>query len=113
VAIGEERRPTCHIDFPATLLELLGADPSLRSQWTLGGNMLAPEDERMRVVSGWDTLGVHVQDVILEVPMAGYGGTDIAVYDARWQPTMDDGAILEREGHALGTLAMECGHFMR
>lgn len=113
VTSGEESRPTCHIDFPATLLELLGADPALRSRWTLGGNMLAPADERVRVVSGWDSLGVHVHDVILEVPMAGYGGTDIAVYDAHWQLTLDDGTILAREGRALGTLAMECGRFMR
>lgn len=113
IAQGEEHRPTCHVDFPATLLELLGADPALRSQWTLGENMLAPAEERMRVVSGWDTLGVHVQEVILEVPMAGYGGTDIAVYDARWRRTFDDGAILEREGRSLVALAMECGHFLR
>lgn len=109
---GEETRPTSHIDMPATLLELLGADPAVRASWTLGGNLLAPEPS-VRIVSGWSTLGMHVGNEILEVPMAGYGGTGIAVYDVRWQPSFDDEAILEREGKALGALALDCRFFMR
>jgi membrane-anchored protein YejM (alkaline phosphatase superfamily) len=110
---GEELRPTCHVDLPTTLLEQLGADPAQRAQWTLGANLLDPPVTRARVISGWDTLGVHVRDAILEVPMAGYGGTGIAVYDERWRPVFDDDAILAREGRALGTLALECRRFLR
>jgi len=110
---GEERRPTCHIDLPATLLELLGVDPALRQEWSLGASLLDPPAQRARVVSGWDTLGLDVGDAILEIPMATYGGTDIAVRDASWQPIFDDRAILEREGRALGRLALECARFMR
>jgi len=113
IPAGEEQRPTSHIDLPATLVELLGVTPAVRSQWTLGENLLAPPAARARVVSGWDTLGVHTADVILEVPMAGYGGAGIAVYDQRWQPRFDDGEILEREGRILGTLALECRRFLK
>jgi len=110
---GEEQRPTSHIDVSVTLVELLGADPAARPQWSLGENLLAPPVARARVVSGWDTLGVHTADVILEVPMAGYGGTGIEVYDERWQRRFDDAEILAREGKVLGTLALECGRFLR
>ena len=110
---GEETRPTSHIDLPATLLELLGADPALRPQWTLGANLFDPPEGRARVVSGWDSLGVHVGDAILEVPMASYGGGGIAVYDQSWRRVFDDSAVLERQGRVLGTLALECRRFLR
>jgi membrane-anchored protein YejM (alkaline phosphatase superfamily) len=110
---GEERRATSHVDLPATILELLGADPGLRAHWSLGANLLDPPAERARVISGWDKLGVHVADAILEVPMASYGGAGIAVYDLGWQRRFDDSALLEREGKVLGTLALECRRFLR
>jgi len=110
---GEEQRPTSHIDLPATLLELLGADPARRADWTLGANLLDPPQQRTRVISGWDTLGMVVGDSILEVPMAGYGGTEIAVYDASWRRRMDDGPILARVGPQLAGLALECRRFLR
>jgi membrane-anchored protein YejM (alkaline phosphatase superfamily) len=109
---GVEERPTSHVDLSVTVVELLGADPAARHQWSLGENLLAPPPARARVVSGWDTLGVFTSDVILEVPMAGYGG-GIAVYDGRWQRRFDDEEILAREGKVLGTLALECRRFLR
>jgi membrane-anchored protein YejM (alkaline phosphatase superfamily) len=110
---GVEERPTSHVDLSVTVVELLGADPAARHQWSLGENLLAPPPARARVVSGWDTLGVFTSDVILEVPMAGYGGAEIAVYDGRWQRRFDDEEILAREGKVLGTLALECRRFLR
>jgi len=110
---GEETRPTCHIDLPGTLLELMGAEPALRDQWTLGANLLDPPSQRSRVVSGWDTLGLHVDGALFEVPMAGYGGAGIAVYDPTWKPVMDDEAVLAREGRQLAQLALDCRRFLR
>lgn len=110
---GVEERPTSHLDLPATLLELLGADPMLRKEWTLGVNLLAPPAQRARVISGWDSLGVHVGQAIFEVPMASYGGAGIAVYDQRWQRVLDDEAVLARDVRVLGTLALECRRFLR
>ena len=113
VSPGEETRPTCHIDVPATLLELMGAPPALRKEWTLGASLLDPPAGRARVVSGWDTLGVHVDGAILEVPMAAHGGATIAVYDESWQRIFDDEVVLEREGRWLGVLALDCRRFLR
>lgn len=113
VPAGVEERPTSHLDLPATLLELAGADPTQRELWTLGSSLLDPGPRRARVVSGWDSLGVHVEGAILEVPMASYGGAGIAVYDPGWQRLLDDEAVLARDGRVLGTLALECRRFLR
>jgi hypothetical protein len=113
IAPGVETRPTSHLDLPATLLELAGADPARRADWTLGANLLDPPAARARVVAGWDTLGLHTAGHILEVPMAGYEGMGIAVYDQQWKRVLDDEAILERSAQALIGLARECRAFLR
>lgn len=113
IAPGVETRATSHIDLPATLLELAGADPALRAQWTLGASLLDPPAARARVVAGWDTLGLHTAGHILEVPMAGYGGTGIAVYDQQWQRVLEDEAVLDQSGKAMLDLALECRAFLR
>ena len=109
---GDETRPTSHIDVPATLLELLGADPAQRADWTLGGNLLDPPAERWRVAAGWDTLGLIVPGAVLVVPMSAHGGA-VEVYDEHWRPIDDDAPILRREAPALGELARECRRFLR
>jgi membrane-anchored protein YejM (alkaline phosphatase superfamily) len=113
IAPGLETRPTSHLDLPATLLELAGADPTLRAQWTLGANLFDPPATRARVVAGWDTLGLHVDGFILEVPTAGYEGTGIAVYDEQWRRVLEDEEVLERSGKAMLDLALECRKFLR
>lgn len=110
---GEELEPTSHVDFPATVLELLGADPGVRAGWTLGLNLMHPSAERRRVVSGWDTLGLCGDGVVLLVPMALYGGSGIDVYDERWRLVEDAEALLRREGPALGNFALECRRFLK
>ena len=112
VPAGEETRPTSHLDVPATLLELCGADPALRTDWTLGANLLDPPSDRARVVAGWDTLGMHVPGAILEVPLSSHGGS-IAVYDEHWQRVFEEDETLHREGPRLATLAFECRRFLR
>jgi len=113
IAPGVETRPTSHLDLPATLLELAGADPTLRADWTLGASLFDPPAARARVVAGWDTLGLHVGEWILEVPMAGYEGMGIAVHDRNWHRVLDDEPALDASGRALGQLALECRRFLR
>jgi membrane-anchored protein YejM (alkaline phosphatase superfamily) len=109
---GVETLPTCHVDVPATLLELLGADPALTPQWCLGRSLLDPDPERRRVVSGWDDLGLMAPGGIVRVPFESYGGL-LEGYDYRWQPLPDDRALIRAEGPALVELALECRRFLR
>lgn len=113
VTPGVESRPTCHLDLPSTLLELAGADPAMRVEWTLGASMLDPPAQRVRVVAGWDTLGLHVDEWILEVPMAGHEGLGVVVFDRGWKHVLDDGPALARAGRALGQFAREARRFVR
>lgn len=113
---GVEARPTSHLDLPATLLEMAGADPAARAQWTLGGNLLAlppaGEVRDWRVASGWEELAICLPDAILKIPTRAVNG-DIDVYDAGWNLVQDDRALLRREGAVLGALALECRRFLR
>lgn len=109
---GQEGRPTSHIDLPATLLELLGADAADRGQWTLGGNLLTPEEERTRVVSGWDLLCLWNEQRAVVVPTATHRG-GLEVYDDDWTIPDDDASVLRTMGPALGQLALDCRRFVR
>jgi membrane-anchored protein YejM (alkaline phosphatase superfamily) len=108
---GIEERPTSHVDVPATLLELLGADPAARPGYTVGGNLLEPEPERRRVIGGWNELGLWVPDGIVRIPLAGYA-FDVEVYDLGWKLIPEDAEILKREEDALRQLAEECNRFL-
>jgi membrane-anchored protein YejM (alkaline phosphatase superfamily) len=109
---GVETRPTSHVDVPCTLLELLGADPALRGEWSLGRSLLDPDPERRRIVSGWDDAGLIAPGGIVRVPFQGYGGL-LEAYDARWKPLADEDALIDAEGPALLELALECRRFLR
>ncbi|MBM3976503.1 MAG: DUF3413 domain-containing protein [Planctomycetes bacterium] len=113
IAAGIDTRATSHLDVPATLLELLGADPARRADWTLGASLLDPPAERLRVISSWDILGMHTPDGILSVPMSGAKGAGITLYTQAWEVVYDDAAVLERYGPQLLGLALECRRFRR
>jgi uncharacterized protein len=109
---GVETRPTSHVDVPCTLLELLGADPALRSQWTLGRSLLDPDPGRRRIVGGWDDAGLIAPGGIVYVPLESYGGM-LQGYDAHWKPLADDLELIRAEGPALLELALDCKRFLR
>jgi membrane-anchored protein YejM (alkaline phosphatase superfamily) len=111
IAMGRETRPTAHLDFPATLLERLGADPAQRSRWTLGENLLAPPEQRARVFAGWNELGLWTSDAILRVPLSLLE-FDVEVYDYRWQPVTDSLPVLLREHDTLEVVGEECNRFL-
>ena len=108
-----EMLPTSHLDVVPTLLELLGADPSMRREWCLGANLLSPPGpERRRVSSTWDLLGLHTPDAVLVVPTNTYRGL-VEGWSLDWKPLMNDAPLISREGGPLGRLAIECGRFLR
>jgi hypothetical protein len=109
---GVESRPTSHVDFPATLLELLGASPERRGTWTVGENLLEPLEERRRTVAGWNELGLWTPDGILRIPL-GPGSFDLKLYDYDWKFVPRDWDVLERQQGPLERLSEECNRFLR
>jgi membrane-anchored protein YejM (alkaline phosphatase superfamily) len=112
VVRGVETRPTCHVDVPTTLLEILGADPATRGDWSQGESLLAPPDERDRVIAGWQEVAVWVDGGILHVPLEGHKGT-VTARDARWRPLADESAFITARGDAMADLARACRRFLR
>lgn len=112
IEAGIEDRPTSHTDFAPTVLELLGADPAQRGEWSLGENFLDPPASRRRVISGWNELGVWTDDHILRVPLSVFE-FDVEVYDYQWRMVTDDLPVLRAESETLERLGAECNRFLR
>jgi membrane-anchored protein YejM (alkaline phosphatase superfamily) len=112
IVARDEQRPTSHIDLAPTLLELLGVDPRLRDKYSLGSNLLAPAPARLRVIAGWQELGLWLDRGILYIPMEGHKGL-VEAYDYDWKPMADDAALLDDGKSALGRLSEECRRFLR
>jgi membrane-anchored protein YejM (alkaline phosphatase superfamily) len=111
VPSGVEHRPTSHVDVPATLLELLGADPRERADWCTGESLLAPLPQRARAVAGWEELGLWTASGILRVPRQRDDGVSACDHD--WQLLPDQRAALEAELQPLLVLERDCARFLR
>lgn len=108
---GNETRPTSHLDFAPTLLEMMGVPASLRGDWALGENLLDPPVSRKRVLSGWNELGVWADDVVVRVPLTLFD-FDLEVYDRSWNLILDDAELLLREHDTLVELGADCNRFL-
>lgn len=113
VSPGVETTPTSHLDLPATLLELLGADPAIRSKWSLGDTLLKSHSvNRQRVVSGWDKVALWTGEGILVVPLQGnFTSFDIQLYSYQWEHLLEDEQVIARHTAALKRLAEGCNRF--
>lgn len=109
---GIERAPTSHVDVAPTLLEMLGASPADRDAWTVGGNMLAPDPARARVVSGWEVVAAWTPDAVIVLPLNAYRGFP-EVYDYDWKPVADPEAAIARSSDALRQLTESTRRFLR
>lgn len=112
-----EGRPTSHLDVSNTLLELLGADPALRSGYSLGEDLFDPPARRDRVVGGWSDIGLWTDSGIFDFPLtapafAGFG-EEVECYDERWRPLPDVGRRCRAQREALERMADECSRFLR
>jgi uncharacterized protein len=109
---GVETRPTSHLDLPATLLELMGADRAVRDGWTLGEDLRAPLVQRDRSVAGWEHLGLYTDSGIFRVRMGGTHGFDVEVFELDWTLAGDQAGAWAEEGEALGRLSRESRRFL-
>lgn len=109
---GTESGPTSHLDLSNSLLELLGADPERRADYSLGESLFSPVPNRRRVVGAWAHLGILTPSGILCLPLK-VGDDEIWVYDDSWQPLLSDATErLEAEREALQRTAAECLRFL-
>ncbi|NUP95904.1 MAG: sulfatase-like hydrolase/transferase [Planctomycetaceae bacterium] len=109
---GDETRPTCHVDVAPTLLELVGADPTQRTQWCNGENLLAPIAGRHRILAGWDTVAAWSDEAILVLPLDSYrGGAEAYTFD--WKPVEDLDATMRASASVLRELSEACRRFLR
>jgi membrane-anchored protein YejM (alkaline phosphatase superfamily) len=109
---GREARPTSHTDVSGSLLELLGADPARRGDYTLGESLFDPPNERDRVVAGWSHIGLLTKSGVFQVPLVE-SGDELEVYGPGWRmlPDVEERCLAEIE--ALDRLVDECGRFLR
>ncbi len=109
---GDEQRPTSHIDLAPTLLEMLGVDAELRGKYSVGSNLLAPPNTRLRVIAGWQELGLWLDGGILYIPMEGHKGL-VEAYGYDWKPLGDEAALISAGKASLAQLSEECRRFLR
>jgi len=112
IAPGRETRPTSHVDLAPTLLELLGVPASARGDYSNGESLLAPLEQRVRVISGWDEAGLWTEQGILRVPLEGHRGS-VEALGFDWQPLQGEDALLAQSGPVLKSLAEACRRFLR
>ena len=108
---GRVARPTSHVDLSNSLLELLGADPARRGDYSLGHSLFAPLESRPRVVGAWAHLGVLTDSGIFQLPLE-LGKEEVWVFDRHWKPMMDVNERLDSEREVLERTADECTRFL-
>ncbi len=112
VEAGMEERPTSHLDLAGTLLEMLGADPELRGDYSLGESLFDPPVARARVVAGWADLGIWTDSGIFDMPLDGES-EEIEIYDENWVPLENVRELCTAEEAVLLSTASECRRFLQ
>ena len=108
---GVETRPTSHLDLSGSLLELLGADPAQRRDYSLGESLFAPLEKRDRVIAGYAHLGIWTDEGIFNLHL-GPSSDPIEVFDRHWRPLEDVPGRSRRAEPVLLRTAAECVRFL-
>lgn len=111
VVPGREPRPTSHLDVSNSLLELLGADPGARADYSLGESLFAPPATRARAIAGWSDVGLWTDSGIFQLPL-DVDADEIWVYDRQWRPLADVSERCAAERGALERMSEECSRFL-
>ncbi len=112
IPAGVETRPTSHLDVAPTLLEILGADPAARREYSFGENLLEPPPARLRILSGWDEMALWVPEGVLYVPLEGFKGL-VEARDFAWRPLENEDEVVDRHVKEIARMARECRWFLR
>ena len=108
---GVETGPTSHLDVSNSLLELLGADPARRGDYSLGESLFAPVGGRERVIAGFAHLGIWTESGIFDFHLER-GAEQIEVYDHDWQLQAGLHERCQAEEPVLLRTADECVRFL-
>ena len=109
---GQEMRATCHLDVSASLLELLGADPTQHAGYFQGVSLFSPvAGYRPRVVAGFADVGLITERGIFMMPIRA-GQDEHWVFDEDWKPMPEMDALFTQEQEALIRLVEECQEFL-
>jgi len=109
---GVESGRTSHLDIASTLLELIGADPAQRLDYSLGEDLFDPPKDRARVVAGWSDLGLETDSGTICIPLEP-GAKEVEVYDEKWNLYTDPDVRCQAESASLERMARECLRFLR
>jgi len=110
IEVGVESRPTAHVDLAPSLLELLGADPARRADYSLGESLFAPLEKRGRVVAGWSSIGLISDDDIMCLSL---DRGDVEFYDPAWRRLADSARRRRECQPRLRRLRRDCAAFLR
>jgi membrane-anchored protein YejM (alkaline phosphatase superfamily) len=113
VQAGRETRATSHLDVACTLLELLGADPTDRSAWSVGTHLLSPDAGRLRTVSGWEEIGLWTSACILRIPFSVEADWRTVALGYDWRLVEDQPQALRETAAEVLRLREECYRFLR
>jgi len=109
---GREARPSGHIDFSRTLLEILGVSPGQAAHYALGENLLDLPDERSIVASSWSSLAYRSQNGPTVVVSAYSDDLPVRAYGPDWSPVHNEQALIRQESSTLASLLSECRRYL-
>lgn len=114
VEIGTESRPSSHVDFSRTVMEMLGVSKDQAPHYASGENLLDLPEDRMVISSSWSSMAVRllpeagalvISDYADDLPLRAYGPDG--------KPVDHENAVLLEEASKLEQVLALCHRFLR